>query len=52
MSDSFDWFEVAKGADLPEGQVMSVTAREKSICLSHFDDQWAAMDNCPHQGGL
>ncbi|MCR9254476.1 MAG: thiamine pyrophosphate-binding protein [Alphaproteobacteria bacterium] len=52
MSNNFEWFEVAKVADLPEGRVMSVTAREKSICLSHFDGQWAAMDNrCPHQGG-
>ena len=31
---------------------MTVTARTTSLCLSHFDGQWAAMDNrCPHQGG-
>jgi pyruvate oxidase len=31
---------------------MTVTARTTSICLSHFEGQWSAMDNrCPHQGG-
>lgn len=53
MSDTdLDWIEVAQAADLPEGRVKTVTARTTSICLSHFDGQWAAMDNrCPHQGG-
>lgn len=49
---SLDWIKVADAADLPEGRVKTVTARTTSICLSHFDGQWAAMDNrCPHQGG-
>ena len=47
-----DWRRVAAVDELPEGRVMTVTARTTSICLSHFDGQWAAMDNrCPHQGG-
>ncbi|MEL6599338.1 MAG: thiamine pyrophosphate-binding protein [Pseudomonadota bacterium] len=47
-----DWHRVASVSDLPEGRVMTVTARAKGICLSHFEGQWAAMDNrCPHQGG-
>ncbi|RED12196.1 thiamine pyrophosphate-dependent enzyme [Pontivivens insulae] len=47
-----DWIKVADVEQLPEGRVMTVTARTTSICLSHFDGQWAAMDNrCPHQGG-
>ena len=47
-----DWIKVASVNDLPEGRVMTVTARTTSICLSHFDGTWAAMDNrCPHQGG-
>ncbi|MEM9247919.1 MAG: thiamine pyrophosphate-binding protein [Pseudomonadota bacterium] len=46
-----DWISVGP-ADLPEGRVKTVTVRTTSICLSHFDGQWAAMDNrCPHQGG-
>ncbi len=48
---TLDWISVGP-ADLPEGRVKTVTARTTSICLSHFDGQWAAMDNrCPHQGG-
>ena len=38
--------------DLPEGRVKTVSPRNVFICLSHFEGQWAAMDNhCPHQGG-
>lgn len=47
-----DWISVGHEGDLPEGRVKTVTARTVSICLSHFDGKWAAMDNrCPHQGG-
>jgi thiamine pyrophosphate-dependent acetolactate synthase large subunit-like protein/nitrite reductase/ring-hydroxylating ferredoxin subunit len=46
------WVAVADEADLPEGRVKTVTAGTKTLCLSHFDGRWAAMDNrCPHQGG-
>ena len=52
MKDDLDWISVGKTGDLPEGRVKTVTARTVSICLSHFDGQWAAMDNhCPHQRG-
>lgn len=53
MSDNkLDWVKVATVADVPEGRVKTVSARTTSICLAHFDGQWAAMDNhCPHQGG-
>jgi pyruvate oxidase len=47
-----DWISVGHEGDLPEGRVKTITARTVSICLSHFDGRWAAMDNrCPHQGG-
>lgn len=47
-----DWVRVAHLDDLPEGRVKTVTARTTTLCLSHFDGKWAAMDNrCPHQGG-
>ncbi len=47
-----DWVFVARTSDVPEGRVKTVTARTTYLCLSHFDGQWAAMDNhCPHQGG-
>lgn len=46
-----DWVSVGP-ADLPEGRVKTVSARDHFVCLSHYDGQWAAMDNhCPHQGG-
>jgi pyruvate oxidase len=52
MSTELDWISVGHIDDLPEGRVKTVTARTVSICLSHFDGQFAAMDNrCPHQGG-
>jgi thiamine pyrophosphate-dependent acetolactate synthase large subunit-like protein/nitrite reductase/ring-hydroxylating ferredoxin subunit len=47
-----DWFQVGFVSDLPEGRVKTVTPGNRSVCLSHFNGQWAAMDNrCPHQGG-
>jgi len=50
--EALDWIKVGTVADLPEGRVKTVTARTTSICLVHFDGQWAAMDNhCPHQRG-
>ncbi len=52
MTQDLDWISVGHTRDLPEGRVKTVTARTTSLCLSHFDGQWAAMDNrCPHQGG-
>ncbi|WP_224815160.1 thiamine pyrophosphate-binding protein [Hasllibacter sp. MH4015] len=50
--ETLDWISVGQVADLPEGRVKTVTARTTYLCLSHFDGQFAAMDNhCPHQGG-
>ncbi len=50
--ETLDWISVGRIEDLPEGRVKTVTARTTSICLVHFDGQWAAMNNhCPHQKG-
>lgn len=50
--ENLEWISVGHETDLPEGRVKTVTARTVSLCLSHFDGQWAAMDNrCPHQNG-
>jgi thiamine pyrophosphate-dependent acetolactate synthase large subunit-like protein/nitrite reductase/ring-hydroxylating ferredoxin subunit len=53
MNDrTLEWVRVGGVDDLPDKRVKTVTARSRSICLSHFKGQWAAMDNrCPHQGG-
>jgi len=46
------WHKVAGLEDLPDGRVMSAKAGNRAIALSHFDGEYAAMDNkCPHQGG-
>ncbi|WP_419910183.1 thiamine pyrophosphate-dependent enzyme [Hoeflea sp.] len=51
-AEELEWINVGHVDDLPEGRVKTVTARDISLCLSHFEGQWAAMDNhCPHQGG-
>ena len=50
--EKVSWISVAQVDDLPEGRVKTVTARTTTLCLVHFEGQWAAMDNhCPHQGG-
>ncbi|PTX57097.1 thiamine pyrophosphate-dependent acetolactate synthase large subunit-like protein [Litoreibacter ponti] len=50
--ETLDWISVGHTGDLPEGRVKTITARTTSICLVHFDGQWAAMNNhCPHQRG-
>ena len=53
MTDSeLEWIVVAKVEDIPDGRVKSITARTTTLCISHFDGKWSAMDNrCPHQGG-
>jgi pyruvate oxidase len=55
MGNSHDrivWHKVAECDELAEARVKSVTAGTKSIALTHFNGQYAAMDNhCPHQGG-
>ncbi|MEQ9811531.1 MAG: thiamine pyrophosphate-binding protein [Azospirillaceae bacterium] len=52
MDNNLEWITVGHVGDLPVGRIKTVTARTVSLCLSHFDGKWAAMDNrCPHQGG-
>ena len=51
-SDSLTWLKVLDPDGLPEGRVMPVTCRHRTICLTRFEGTWAALDNrCPHQGG-
>ena len=52
MKTDLVWHKVAELDELPDGRVMSAKAGHRAIALSHFDGQYAAMDNkCPHQGG-
>ncbi len=46
------WHRVADVEELPEGRVMTVTAAHRQFALTHFEGEYAALDNrCPHQGG-
>ena len=51
-SDSDVWLKVLDLHELPEGRVKPVTGNHRTLCLTHFEGQYAALDNrCTHQGG-
>ncbi len=53
MTKKLVWHKVLENKnDLAEGRIMTVTAGQKQIALSHFEGKFCALDNsCPHQGG-
>ncbi len=53
MTKNIEWYKVLDNInDLPDGRVMTVTAGQNQIALSHFEGKICALDNsCPHQGG-
>lgn len=53
MGKKVIWHKVLENKDkLKEGRVMTVTAGNKDLCLSHYKGKYTALDNkCPHQGG-
>ncbi|MEM6274159.1 MAG: thiamine pyrophosphate-binding protein [Myxococcota bacterium] len=52
MTSKLEWFKVLEPDELPEGRVKAVTCQHHTVCMSHFEGQFAALDNkCPHQGG-
>ena len=53
MGKKIIWHKVLDNKNtLPEGRVMTVSAGDKQIALSHFEGKFCALDNrCPHQGG-
>jgi thiamine pyrophosphate-dependent acetolactate synthase large subunit-like protein/nitrite reductase/ring-hydroxylating ferredoxin subunit len=53
MSKKLVWHKVLEDKnELPEGRIMTVTAGQKQVALSHFEGKICALDNsCPHQGG-
>lgn len=47
-----NWFKVLELEELPEGRVKTVTAGHRQICMTRYDNAYAALCNsCPHQGG-
>lgn len=46
------WLKVLDPGELPEGRVTAVTCEHTTVCMTHFQGRYAAMDNrCPHQRG-
>ncbi len=46
------WHRALSPDELPEGRVKAVTLGTKTVCMTHWDGQYGALDNrCPHQGG-
>ena len=47
------WIKALESSEeLKEGRVLSVTCGRKTLCLTHYNGKFAALDNaCPHQGG-
>ena len=46
------WHKALEPDELPEGRVTAVNCDGTTVCLTHFDGEYAALDNrCPHQGG-
>lgn len=46
------WYKAAELDELPDGRVKSVTCGLETVCLTHYNGGYAALNNrCPHQGG-
>jgi pyruvate oxidase len=46
------WFKVLDPDELPPGRVTTATCAHRTLCMSHYEGEYAALDNrCPHQGG-
>ncbi len=46
------WLKTLELDELPDGRVKSVTCRHRTVCMSHHEGTYAALQNrCPHQGG-
>ena len=46
------WRKVLESDELSEGRVKPVTCEHLTVCMTHFEGQYGALDNkCPHQGG-
>ncbi|MGI9259055.1 MAG: thiamine pyrophosphate-dependent enzyme [Gammaproteobacteria bacterium] len=50
--DSMRWFKVLATDELPDGRVKTASCANLTLCMTHFNGKYAALDNaCPHQGG-
>lgn len=52
MSEPVRWHKALELDELPEGRVKSVTCGLATLCMTHHEGRYGALDNhCPHQGG-
>ena len=46
------WYKALELDELPDGRVKPVTCGLATVCMTHYQGQYAALDNeCPHQKG-
>ncbi len=46
------WTKVLDEEELPDGRVKPVTCHHRTLCMTHHEGRYGALDNrCPHQGG-
>jgi thiamine pyrophosphate-dependent acetolactate synthase large subunit-like protein/nitrite reductase/ring-hydroxylating ferredoxin subunit len=46
------WHKALELDELPEGRVKPVTCTHQTVCMTHFEGGYHALNNaCPHQGG-
>ncbi|MDH5196760.1 MAG: thiamine pyrophosphate-binding protein [Gemmatimonadota bacterium] len=46
------WLKALDRDELAEGRVKPVTCERLTVCMTHFEGKYYALDNrCPHQGG-
>ena len=51
-SGDLAWQRVLDLDELPANRVKAVTCGHRTVCMTHFEGEFAALDNrCPHQGG-
>ena len=52
MGKSVIWHKVLESDEIGEGRVKTVSCGRKTICMTHHEGVYSALDNkCPHQGG-
>ncbi len=50
--DELTWYYGLSADELPEGRVTAVSCGDTTVAITHYDGEYAALDNsCPHQGG-
>ncbi len=46
------WYKALDTDELPEGRVKTAVCGLQSVCMTHYQGKYSALENrCPHQGG-